>query len=297
MTPLNTIFFGTPQFAASLLKHIKNCPICQKNLHISGVVTQPDKPLGRKKLLTSSPVAVEADKHHLPVFKPQKPNSENLAHLKLLKPNLFLVIAYGQIIPPDYLNTPSFGTLNIHYSLLPKYRGALCLSEAIKNEDKETGVTLMLMDKKLDHGPIIAQKSLSISPDDDVASLQTKLEPLVIDILHTSLPDFLKNLPTPTPQDESLATYTPATKTRNHQSAFIPVDIFLAAISGQNAAGISALIRSQNPDPGAWTKISDTELKILQVSLENNRLLPLSVQIPGKSPISWTQFLSGHKIS
>src|SRR5689334_3526216 len=133
------IYFGSPDFAGQILETLLNHP----DIDVVGVVTQPDKPLGRQQILTPSPVAQIADKHELPIFKPEKLDDNNLAHIKLLKPDLFLVVAYGKIIPQTWLNTPTLKTLNIHFSLLPKYRGALCVSEALKNGDLETGVTLM----------------------------------------------------------------------------------------------------------------------------------------------------------
>jgi methionyl-tRNA formyltransferase len=294
MKPKNTLFFGTPQLSADILHHLLTCQTCQSNLKIVGVVTQPDRPQKRNQTLGNSPVTKIAEKYHLPVFKPEKLDPENLSHIKLLKPNLFLVIAYGQIIPQIYLDTPSIGTINIHYSLLPKYRGALCLSQAIKNLDEETGVTLMLMDEQLDHGPIIDQKSLPISSTDDVSSLQTKLEPLTINLLHTSLSKFLNQKIHPTPQDDSLATYTPKTDTRNHQSAYITWETVKNAINGHHFQKTCALIRSNNPEPGTWTKINNQEIKILQVTTNQDKLEIVSVQLPGKKPISWQQFISGH---
>jgi methionyl-tRNA formyltransferase len=294
MVQKNTVLFGTPQFTADILKHILTCQTCQSNLKIVGVVTQSDQPQNRNQFLSPSPVAKIASLHHLPTFKPEKLDSENLSHLKLLKPEIFLVIAYGQIIPKNYLDTPTEGTFNIHYSLLPKYRGALCLSEAIKNQERETGVTLMLMDEQLDHGPIIDQKSIFISPTDDVFSLQTKLEPATLNLLHTSLPDCLNHKIIPTPQDNSKATYTPKTSTRTRQTAFITWETVKNAVNGHHFQKTCALIRSNNPEPGSWTKINNQEIKILQVTTNQDKLEILSVQLPGKKPISWQQFISGH---
>jgi methionyl-tRNA formyltransferase len=267
---------------------------------VCGVVTTPDKPLGRKQILTPSPVAQLATEYNLPVFKPEKLDEANLAHLKLLKPDIFLVVSYGKIIPKPWLTTPTIGTFNLHFSLLPKYRGALCISEAIKNQDSETGVTLMAMDEGMDTGPIISQAKVSIDINDNCETLTNKLTLSAIKLLAAKLPQITTNyhkLPT-IPQDEALATYTPTTKTRNRQSAFIPWSEIKKAIDGEGGSATHALIRSLNPDPGAWTKIGNLELKIIRTSLENylkikNCKLKIDlVQLPGKTPISWKQFQS-----
>ena len=308
----NIIYFGSPAFSAEILEPlIKNSPLSEGGdkegvlFRLAGVVTQPDKPQGRKQVLTPSPVAQLATEYNLPVFKPEKLDEANLAHLKLLKPDLFLVVSYGKIIPKPWLTLPKIGTFNLHFSLLPKYRGALCISEAIKNQDTETGVTLMAMDEGMDTGPIISQEKISIDINDNCETLTNKLTQVGIKLLATQLPQITTNyhkLPI-FPQDETLATYTPTTKTRNRQSAFIPWEeikpcLEKSQISNIKSQMLHALIRSLNPDPGAWTKIGDLELKIIRTSLENylkikNCKLKIDlVQLPGKTPISWQQFQS-----
>lgn len=277
------IFYGSPQFSADTLESLLT-PESKKQLRVVAVVTQPDKPIGRKRLLTPSPVAIVATKHHLPTFKPSTLDSGNLEHLKLFHADFALVAAYGKIIPDSYLQSTRLGFLNLHFSLLPKYRGALCVSEPIKNGDSVTGVTLMEMDSELDHGNIIAQKETAIDIDDNVATLLTKLTESGINLLQEKLAPYL-NHPTSSPQNHALATYTPKTSTRNHQSAFIPYSDILTPQTHN-------LIRSLNPDPGAWTIINGQEVKILKTHLSTNdyQLIPTLVQLPGKSPISWKQF-------
>lgn len=292
MKHANVIYFGSPDFSAEILESI----LAAKNVAVVAVVTTPDKPTGRKQLLTPSPVAIVAARHSLPVYKPAKLDEANLAHLKLLKPDIFLVVSYGKIIPATYLSTPSIGTFNLHFSLLPRYRGALPISEAIKNEDHETGVTLMVMDEALDHGPLIAQQKVSLDIDDNVADLTKKLTQAGIKLLRDHLPRLAANDFVAVPQDESAATYTPFTKTRNHASAFIDWGSLASALEGENASAVHALIRSNNPDPGSWTKIGDTEVKIIKTRLAADRLVIETVQLPGKSPISWKNFLAGHPL-
>ncbi|KKT28973.1 MAG: methionyl-tRNA formyltransferase, methionyl-tRNA formyltransferase [Microgenomates group bacterium GW2011_GWC1_44_10] len=295
----NLVYFGSPDFSGQILESIIN----SGSVNVVGVVTSSDKPQGRKQILTPSPLAVLAGKYDLPVYKPVTIDDANLAHLRLLKPDIFLVISYGKIIPLSWIETPKIGTFNVHFSLLPKYRGALCLSEAIKNQDKETGVTLMEMDEQMDHGPIIDQQRVSIEISDDVATLTTKLTQAAC------AQNYSKTL-----QDESLAVFTPSHRTVSRESAFIPFVKIIDAQRGDDAASVHALIRSLNPEPGAWTclpagtaKIDNLEIKLVKTSLissslrggksNSTKLFIDTVQIPGKNPISWKQFLSGHSLT
>jgi len=289
----NLIFFGSPDFSATILESLIN----HDGVNVVGVVTTEDKPSGRSLSLSPSPVALMAEKYNLPIYKPQTLNEANLAHLKLLKPNIFLVVSFGKIIPKQYLEIPTIGTFNIHFSLLPKYRGALCISEAIKNQDKFTGVTLMEMDELLDHGPIISQTKVSIDNNDNTATLTTKLTQVAILLLADKLPEICAQNYQKTAQDETKVVFTPSHKIQNRKSAFIPFSKIQMAQNGVKANTIHALVRSLNPDPGAWTTINNIDLKISDTSLLENKLVLNTVQISGKSPITWRQFLSGHPIS
>jgi|CXWL01.1.fsa_nt_gi methionyl-tRNA formyltransferase len=320
MKPKNIIYFGSPDFSATILQSL----LSPHDYPVVGVVTSPDTPLGRKQIMTPSPVAQMATEYDLPIFKPEKLDDAHLSHLGLLKPDIFLVVSYGKFIPAAYLAAPTIGTFNIHFSLLPKYRGALPISEAIKNGDTQTGVTLMVMDTKMDHGPIISAQKVTIDIDDNVADLTTKLTQAAISLLNNKLPQITTNnyeLPS-SPQDDSLATYTPSLKTNTRQNAFIPWEEVVGAIrkSPKNAIAIHNLIRSKNPEPGAWTRIpvgarrdapdivgahhdaptstGEIEIKILKTSFSilNSQFSIDIVQLPGKSPISWQSFLSGHQV-
>lgn len=286
----NLIYFGSPEFSAQILKHLINSNL----VNVVGIVTTPDKPSGRKLTLTSSPVAHLASTLDLPTYKPSKLDDANLAHLKLLKPDIFLVVSFGKIIPKTYLETPKLGTFNIHFSLLPKYRGALCISEAIKNQDKETGVTLMEMDEHLDHGAIISQRRVSIDLSDNTATLTTKLTQEAMILLDDKLPEVLAQNYQKSVQDETKVTFTKSHKTQTRESSHIPFEKITAALDGIDASEIHALIRSLNPEPGAWTTTNNTSMKILQTSLTDNKLVIESVQLSGKKPISWKQYLIGH---
>ena len=278
---MNLVYFGTPDFSAQILRSLIN----NKNINVVGVVTKP----------TASLMLQLADKYSIPVFKPNKLDQSNLQHIKLLNSDIFLVAAYGQIFPKSWLDTPKIATLNIHFSLLPKYRGALCVSEAIKNQDKETGVTLMKMDEQLDHGPIITQAKQPIDINDDVKTLTQKLTRLAISLLPQHK---VRNLMFE-PQNHQKATYTPSIKSRTRQSAFIKT------LKTNNPKKLHALIRSLNPDPGAWTTINNQELKIIKTKLTQKSqpkadqpmvetLEIVTIQLPGKTPISWRDFANRH---
>ena len=284
--PKNLVYFGSPEFSAKILESLLKNP----EIRVVGVVSQPDKPVGRKQTLTPSPVSSLAAQHDLPTYKPTNLDSDNLSHISLLKPDIFLVVSYGLFMPSEWLSAPTIGTFNFHFSLLPKYRGALCIQEAIKNQERETGVTLMVMDKQMDHGPIINQIKVSIDPNENVKELTTKLTQAGIEILERNLPEICAQKFTSTPQNETLATFTPSLKTLTHQNAFIPWEKLC-----QFSLTTNALINSLNPQPGAWTTYHDQELKILQTKVTGNKFEIETVQVPSKTPISWKNFLSGHE--
>lgn len=304
----NLVYFGSPEFSAQILETI----ILSKQVNVVAVVTTPDMPQGRKQLLIPSPVALLGEKYNLPIYKPLKLDDANLAHLKLLKPDIFLFVSFGKIVSQSWLDTPRLGTFNIHFSLLPKYRGALCISEAIKNQDPETGVTLMVMDSLLDHGPIIDQQKVTIEINDDVATLTTKLTQAAVKILRYKLPEICAQNYLSTPQDESRVIFTPSHKTLTHATAFIPwIDIEEclkdSSLRGAERRGpmvpeggnltpqsIHALIRSLNPEPGAWTLTDNLEIKLLKTSQAKDKLIIEQVQMASKKPIPWKQFLAGH---
>ena len=302
----NLIYFGSPDFSGEVLESIIKNKASGVNIvgvarppayAVCGVVTQPDKAVGRKQVLTASPVGIIAGKYDLPIFKPEKLDDANLTHLKLLTPDIFLVVSYKKIVPTSWLTTPTLGTFNIHFSLLPKYRGALPISEAIRNEERQTGVTLMVMDEQMDHGSIISQAKVTIDIDDNIETLTNKLTQAGIKLLSEYLPLLAIGKYTATPQNEVKATYTPTTKTHTRENAFIGWSVIKKALAGENAAAVHALIRSWNPDPDAWTNIDDLQVKLIQTRLnqKENRLEIELIQLPGKKPISWKNFLAGHK--
>jgi len=295
------IFFGTPQFAAIILEKLINNGFIPE-----AIVCNPDKPVGRKKIITPPPVkqVITNLKAQSAIFQP-----ENLSDVKsqLSKVNcqIFIVAAYAQIIPKEILEIPRLGTIGVHPSLLPKYRGPTPIQTAILNGEEKTGVTLFLMDEKMDHGPIISSEKLVMSNEETTETLTKKLAELGAELLI----EILRKLGSPTspkltmrnikevgipgiklyPQDESQATYT---KKFSTQDAYIePLDLEKAQqAGGEIAIQIDRKIRALNPEPGAWTlrqaQGKPKRVKILEAKLTPEGKLKLKkIQFEGKKPI------------
>jgi len=196
------LFMGTPDFAVSVLKALIG------RYELVGVVTQPDQQVGRGRQVEASPVKVVALAHGLPVLQPRRLRQpEAAAELRALAPEVIVVAAFGQILPPEVLNIPPKGCLNVHASLLPKYRGAAPIAAAILAGEEETGVTIMLMDEGMDSGPILSQSTCSISPQDTQESLSAKLAQSGAHLLMDTLPRWLAGEIEPRLQDHRQATY------------------------------------------------------------------------------------------
>ena len=188
MTALRIIFMGTAELSCASLQALAGNPQFQ----IAAVVTQPDRPKGRDLKPQPSPVKSLALKLGLPVLQPPRARDEQfIAELRALQPDLIVVVAYGQILPPAILDLPRHGCLNVHTSLLPKYRGAAPIQWAIANGDTETGVTIMKMDAGLDTGDIVAQRRTPIRPEDDSATLHDRLAQLGAELLVQTIPDYV----------------------------------------------------------------------------------------------------------
>lgn len=284
----NLVFFGSAQFTAEIFESLLEAKI----VNIVAVVTTPDRPVGRKQIITPSPLAIAAEKYNLPIYKPESLDEANLAHLRLLKPDIFLVVAYGQYFNQEWLKAPTLKTLNIHFSLLPKYRGSLCISEALKNGDSETGVTLMEMGEKLDAGPIIAQQKVEIDIDDNNQSLNSKLTEKAKNLLLHDFVLYLDEGISSEAQNEQLATYTPSFKTKTRQNAFVEwqriQDSIDNKLTNSEKLALHNFIRSNNPNPGAWTIYNGLEMKIIKTSIKPNNDFSLkTIQFSGKNPAPW----------
>jgi methionyl-tRNA formyltransferase len=239
MTPLRIIFMGTAELSCASLE--KLCG--EKNFSVIAVVTQPDKPKGRELKLTPSPVKILAEKFQLPVLQPLKARDENfISELRPLNPDLIVVVAYGQILPQAILDLPKFGCVNVHTSLLPKYRGAAPIQWAIADGEKETGVTIMKMDAGLDTGPILSTSRTPITPADDSQVLHDRLAQLGAELLAGTIPSFAAGKILPQPQPSEGATYAAKIKKEDAQIDW-----------NFPAEKIFNRLRAFTPWPGAFT--------------------------------------------
>jgi len=296
------IFFGTPEFAAIILEKL-----IQAELMPEAVICNPDKPTGRKQIITPPPVKVLAQKYGLTIYQPKDKN-ELLEIIKKLQPDLAIVAAFGMLFPKEILAVPKYGFINIHPSLLPKYRGPTPIQNAILNGDEKTGVSLFLIDEKMDHGPILAQRELEfpISPaardpaqrdNFQFPILSQKLAKLGADLLiqflesliSQKLTNNIKEVGLPNielkPQDESQATYTKKFETKD---AYIePADLEKAENQGgEIAIEIERKIRALNPEPGIWTLQNGKRMKILEAILTpENKIKLKKIQFEGKNPV------------
>jgi len=202
---MNIVFMGTPAFAVPSLEML-----IAEGYTIAAVVTQPDRPQGRKKVLTPTPVKEAALRHGIPVLQPQRlRNPEAVAELAAYKPDLIVTAAYGQILPKSVLDMPALGCLNVHGSLLPAYRGGAPIQRSIINGESVTGITLMYMAEGLDTGDMIARTEVPIEDDDTAGTMFEKLSQAGAELLRRELPRLVKGKVEAEPQDDSKATYAP----------------------------------------------------------------------------------------
>lgn len=299
-------FMGTPDFAVDSLHSL-----AISDNEVVGVFCQPDKPVGRKHEIKMPPVKVEAQKHSLPVFQPDTlRGGAGTDILKTIKPDLVVVAAYGKILPTDFLSYPKYGCINLHASILPKYRGASPIHWAVINGESETGVTVMQMDDGLDTGDILYVKKIPIGQNDTTEQMYEKLAPLAAQALTEILPDIESGRLNPIKQDESKAT---------------KVGLLSKQLSridwNDTAQAIHNKIRGLYSWPGASTTLDGKTLKIHQSSLTSicggnipgqiqiidgrllvccgdNRLIELkSVQLEGKKRMDAAAFLNGTRIN
>lgn len=241
------VFMGTPEFAVQTLKALI------AHHEVIGVVTQPDRPAGRNRQMQMSPIKQVALQHHIPVLQPEKiRRAEAIAELRQWKADVYVVAAFGQILPQTVLDTPPFGSINVHASLLPRWRGAAPIQAAIRAGDAETGITIMKMDAGLDTGPMLSQRAIPLAPDETGASLHDKLALLGAELLIETLPGYLAGSIQPQPQPETGVTYAPQIE---KEAGLIDW--------GQDAASIERLIRAFTPWPGTYTTWNGEQLKIL----------------------------------
>jgi methionyl-tRNA formyltransferase len=294
---------GSPDFAVPSLSALA------EKYSVVGVVTQPDRPAGRGRTMQPSPVKLLARKLDLPVVQPEKlSQAEAMEQLLSWKPDVVVVAAFGQILRADVLDLPPYGCINVHASLLPRWRGAAPIQAAILHGDAQTGVTIMLMDAGVDTGPILRQSSTPILPDDTAGRLSERLSRLGADLLIETLPGYLNGDIVPQPQNEADATYSPMLKKSDGELDF-----------DQPAEKLARQIRAYQPWPGTFTFWKGQRLKIIRAdvvrignsadSLQtgsrtiHNRLPAIvtardllvlnEVQPAGKKPMQGSAFLQG----
>ncbi|PTJ89964.1 methionyl-tRNA formyltransferase [Staphylococcus simulans] len=297
------IFMGTPDFSTKVLEML----IAKED--VIAVVTQPDRPVGRKRVMTPPPVKEVALQNGIEVYQPEKiSQSEDLQTLFDLKPDLIVTAAFGQILPKALLDAPRLGAINVHASLLPKYRGGAPIHQAIIDGEKETGVTIMYMAPKLDAGDIISQQAIDIEANDDVGSMHDKLSFLGTDLLAKTLPDIINGTNERIEQNEEEATFASNISREDERIDW-----------SKSAQDIYNHIRGLSPWPVAYTKLDDKNMKLYQAHIvegkegkpgeiiettkkaiivgtgSSDAIALTDIQLSGKKRMPTANFLSGYQ--
>lgn len=300
------VFAGTPEFASAALS-----ALIQAQWPVVAVYTQPDRPAGRGHQLRPSPVKALALAHGIPVEQPESLRNEAAqTRLKALSPDLMIVAAYGLILPPAILNLPVHGCINIHASLLPRWRGAAPIQRAIEAGDRETGITIMQMDQGLDTGPMLLRRTLPIHPEETGGSLHDRLATLGAETLLDILEAYRSNPPrlTPEPQDDAEATYAhklgkddaridwrlPAEQLERRIRAFNPWPIGHCLLQGKPIKLWAARVVTSTAAPGPVGEILAVTSEGIHVRCGTGTLLVERLQLPGGRPLAATDLLNGH---
>lgn len=301
---MKIVFMGTPDFAVHTLDALI------KNHEVVAVISQPDKPKGRGKKLQPTPVKILAEEHNIPVYQPVRIKDEDFCDfLETIEADLFVVVAYGQILSEKILNMPKLGCVNVHGSLLPQYRGAAPIQWSILNGDKKTGVTIMYMDKECDTGDMILKEEIDITDDDTYGSLHDKMAPVGAKALLKAIDMIQNGSVNAEKQDNSKANYAPMI---NKQMGHIDWS--------KSADEIRNLVKGLNPMPGAFTFYNDEMLKIWDckivdttstdkgkitevdpkkgfvVACGTNSLLITEIQAKGGKRMKTVDYMRGHSI-
>lgn len=294
---------GTPEFAVPSLK-----ALIESEHEVIAVVAQPDKPKGRGHKLSAPPIKVLAEEFNIPVLQPEKiKTDEFLKELEELNPDVICVTAYGKIIPKSILNLPEYGCINVHPSLLPKYRGAAPINWTIVRGEKVTAVTIMQMDEGMDSGDILLVREVSISDEDDAGTMFEKLSHIGGEMLVEAIGLLTEGKLNPVKQDESLVTSAPMLKKSDGKINW-----------EKSAADIHNLVRGLNPWPGTFTKLGNKTLKIFKTKIVEGQGKPgevvlsskndlhiatgdgaleiLELQIEGGKRLDIKAFITGHQI-
>jgi methionyl-tRNA formyltransferase len=300
---IRTVFMGTPEFSLATLQMLLD-----KGLNLVGVVTQPDRPKGRSNKLVAPPVKELAVQHNIAVLQPRRlRDAEAVAQLAELKPDLIVVVAFGQILPQVVLDMPKLGCINVHASLLPRHRGAAPINQVIIDGDKVAGVTTMMMDIGLDTGDMLVKRELAILPEETAGQLHDRLAPLGAEAMEQTIEQLCAGTLKRVVQDDSLTTYA---KMMKKEDGCIDWH--------QDAATIHNLVRGLDPWPAAYTTLDGETLKIADtrvcasagtpgtvlkadndgvvVACGSGALLIKALQLPGKKRLSAADFLRGRTL-
>lgn len=301
--PYRVVFMGSPEFAIPTL----NALVKAQDFQVVGVVTQPDRPAGRGNQMKPPPVKEVAQEMGIEVYQPEKLRGEAAAEkLKSWNADVHVVAAYGQILKDYMLDIPPYGSINVHASLLPRWRGAAPIQAAVQAGDKESGITIMKMDVGLDTGPMLMKETIHLAPNETAQSLHHKLSAIAGPLLLTTLRLYLRDLLTPQPQDNRVATFAPQIKKEDGQINW-----------AKSALEIDRLVRAFTPWPGTFTTWNGKLLKInagktvegslkpgvvgtnsghpLIVGTGYGLYAPTELQLEGKKRLSAADFLNGNR--
>ena len=250
------LFFGSPRFAEIVLEKLIVAGFIPE-----AVIVNPDRPFGRKKILTPPPVKTLAEKHGITVMQPESLSTSYFLD-SISDYDFAIVAAYSRILPQRIISAPRLGTIGVHPSLLPKYRGASPIQGALLHGETETGVTLYQMDEKVDHGKIISNRKYKISNLETYLTLEQKLAELAGDLLIETIPRFIAGKIEPQEQNHEEATFTKKFVT---QDAFVDPELLKEAetLGGESAIKVYNMIRALNPEPGVWTKQNGKRVKLI----------------------------------
>ena len=300
---MRILFMGTPDIAADSL-----AALLDAGHEVCAVFTRRDKPVGRKQILTAPPVKQLAQQHNIPVYQPRTlRDGSSDALIEQLAPDIIVVVAYGCIIPPQLLHTAKYGCINLHVSLLPKYRGSAPIQWAVLNGDAETGVSIMQLDEGLDTGDVLMVEPVAIDPEETSGELFDRVSAVGAKTLVDALAKIEAGQLTPVPQDHSKATLAPPLSKDTAHFAFT-----------EDAAHIHNWVRGMNPWPTAWfeqdgkrIKVSECRLaenpqnaapgtvlalKPLTVAAQNGAVALLSVTPEGGKPMTGTAWAAGRRL-
>ena len=295
------VFMGTPDFSTGVLEMLI------QEYDVIAVVTQPDRPVGRKKILTPPPVKKVALEHNIPVYQPEKlNNSSELEEIINLKPDLIVTAAFGQLLPKSLLDAPKHKAINVHASLLPKYRGGAPIHYAVMNGEKKTGITIMYMAEKLDAGNIISQDEVEILENDTVGEVHDKLATLGTELLKKTLPTIFNGTNDNIVQDDSLATFASnisrederidwtkdAQTIHNHIRGLSPWPVAYTTMDGKNLKlWRSEIVENVKSEPGEI--IETTKDAIIVATGSEDGVALTEIQLAGKKRVKTRDYISG----